>query len=527
MKPLSIPYFNRLVAIFFAITLFTACSDDDDDNGGGPDPEVQLTITSFIPTGARVKDTITITGTGFSTNKILNSVVFTNQKEAIVVSATQTELKAIVPNGVSTGVISVTVDGETVTSTNEFTASDDLPDPELVEVSPTSGYIGSTITIKAYNLGTYNDALQEVSFESLYVYFNDVEIEIQPEDVSRNSPQTGTPYFYFDVSVPEGLTAGETTTITLKRDGYTSSNSLTFTVLETPSVAAIYWPLRYEIIKGELGESGSTISTVYTNNDYISGLEVDAVNGIIYFFTGSEIKSVSTQGGTAATIFDGTADGLVVGAITVDATSQKIYFEVYDFNNWAFEKIYSINADGTELTELYYFDWNVDPDAGGVGNLKVIDNNLYWTEMYKNRVVKALADGSSDLTNPDVIYDESDGIAEPVSMAIDVANNKLYVFNNKYQNSNIVHGSLSGGTLTTLLTDSMDDPDADMYKASGQIRIDQEGYLYYINSAGGDYDHGVPTSIRRILIETGEVEELFAGDSVLGESLNSFALEID
>jgi len=527
MKTLKFKIFPILFAVVLANTLIWSCSDDDDDP---VTPEsAGLTITAFTPTTARQLDTIAITGTGFNAiNRTLNSVLFSSggintdgtptppSVPAIVVTATATQLEVIVPHQAhGDGPIKITVGEESVTSTQNFILNPASPNPILTSIEPVSGYVGAEITLTG-------DYFGEV-IEDAQLYFNDVEAEI----IFLNELGGGSIFDYqMKAIVPKSLEPGEAV-IKVVREGYTSTNSLTFTVLETPSVAAIYWPLRYEIIKGELGESGSTTSTVYTNNDYISGLEVDAVNGMIYFFTGSEIKSVSTQGGTAATIFDGTADGLVVGAMTVDATSQKIYFDVYDFNNWAFEKIYRINADGTELTELYYFDWNVDPDAGLGGGLKVIDNNLYWTEMYKNRVVKALADGSSDLTNPDVIYDESDGITEPVSMAIDVANNKLYVFNNKYQNSGIVHGSLSGGTLTTLLTDSMDDPDADMYKASGQIRIDQEGYLYYINSAGGDYDHGVPTSIRRILIETGEVEELFAGDGVLGESLNSFDLEID
>ena len=98
-------------------------------------------ITSFSPTSGTVGTTVTIVGENFSTTAAENSVTF-NGTSAAVTSAAATELVATVPSGVTTGPISVTVNGQTATSSSNFTVT-----PSITSLSPASGSVGTTVTI--------------------------------------------------------------------------------------------------------------------------------------------------------------------------------------------------------------------------------------------------------------------------------------------------------------------------------------------------------------------------------------------
>lgn len=81
-----------------------------------------LAIINFTPASAAIGEEVTITGTGFSTIPTNNIVQF-NGTNATVVSATDTKIVAKVPQGVTDGKITVTVNGKTVTSANDFILS--------------------------------------------------------------------------------------------------------------------------------------------------------------------------------------------------------------------------------------------------------------------------------------------------------------------------------------------------------------------------------------------------------------------
>ena len=106
--------------LFFALvalscTLITSCKKDT----VAPPP----TIVSFTPTdgvGPTNNSTVVIiTGTGFSATLANNTVKF-NGKEAVVTASTATSITTSVPAATTTGVITVTVGGQTATSTTPF-----------------------------------------------------------------------------------------------------------------------------------------------------------------------------------------------------------------------------------------------------------------------------------------------------------------------------------------------------------------------------------------------------------------------
>lgn len=80
-------------------------------------------ITSFAPTSATIGSTFTIVGEGFSAVPEQNSVAF-NGTSASILSATETSLTMVVPNGATSGPVSVTVNGNSVVSSSIFTVTE-------------------------------------------------------------------------------------------------------------------------------------------------------------------------------------------------------------------------------------------------------------------------------------------------------------------------------------------------------------------------------------------------------------------
>lgn len=79
-------------------------------------------ITSFTPISGPVGTNVIITGTDFSSTPSDNTVQF-NGTVATVTASSSTSIATTVPVGASSGAITVTVDGNTATSTSNFTVT--------------------------------------------------------------------------------------------------------------------------------------------------------------------------------------------------------------------------------------------------------------------------------------------------------------------------------------------------------------------------------------------------------------------
>jgi hypothetical protein len=99
-------------------------------------------VTSFTPTSGAASATVTITGTSFDPQPSNNTVKI-GGAAATVTSATSTSLTITVPTKAVTGHISVTVNGQTGSSTSNFTVL-----PKVLSFSPAFGVTGTTVTIK-------------------------------------------------------------------------------------------------------------------------------------------------------------------------------------------------------------------------------------------------------------------------------------------------------------------------------------------------------------------------------------------
>lgn len=96
------------------------------------------TIISFMPAFGLVSTPVKITGTNFSITPTNNIVTF-NGTVATVTTAAATVLTVTVPTGATTGKISVTVNGQTATSANDFEVLKDIPRNGLVAFYPFNG----------------------------------------------------------------------------------------------------------------------------------------------------------------------------------------------------------------------------------------------------------------------------------------------------------------------------------------------------------------------------------------------------
>jgi large repetitive protein len=110
---------------------------------------IKPTISSFTPASAPVGATVIITGTNFDSTPASNTVTF-NGIAAVVASCTSTQIVATVPQGATSGPITVTTTEvlQGATSAVSFTV---VPPPSISGITPASAPVGSIITITGTN----------------------------------------------------------------------------------------------------------------------------------------------------------------------------------------------------------------------------------------------------------------------------------------------------------------------------------------------------------------------------------------
>lgn len=109
------------------------------------------TISLFSPQFGIVGATVTITGTNFDPTLVNNNIVkFNNVTAVITGTPTTTSIVTSVPTGATTGPITVTVNGQTATSSTNFTVVTDNTDPTFgTNRTASSVTPGSALSISA------------------------------------------------------------------------------------------------------------------------------------------------------------------------------------------------------------------------------------------------------------------------------------------------------------------------------------------------------------------------------------------
>jgi serine/threonine protein kinase, bacterial len=110
----------RLLNRSYVLVVFLAFFSIDCSKNDIPEPpQPAPTIASFSPSAAGEGEQVIITGTNFKVIPTNNSVKF-NGITATISAATMTQLTVIVPAGVTSGKISVSVNNQTATSSTDF-----------------------------------------------------------------------------------------------------------------------------------------------------------------------------------------------------------------------------------------------------------------------------------------------------------------------------------------------------------------------------------------------------------------------
>jgi IPT/TIG domain/Laminin G domain len=163
------------------------------------------TVSGFSPGSGWPGVSVTITGSSFTG---ASAISFGGTNAGVFTVNSDTQITATVPSGANTGPISVTASGLTGTSSNDFTVVPE-PAPTITGFSPTSGPVGSSVTIT----GSAFTGASAVSFNGTTASFT----------VNSDGQISAT--------VPLGATDGP---ISVTNPTDTGTSSTEFTVTTTP-----------------------------------------------------------------------------------------------------------------------------------------------------------------------------------------------------------------------------------------------------------------------------------------------------
>ncbi len=151
------------------------------------------TITAIAPTTGTIGTIVTITGKYFGPTQGTSSVSFNGTAVTSYTSWTDTSIKCVVPSGTSTGNVTVTTPIGT-SNGKPFT----LKPPAITAIAPTTGTIGTIVTITGKYFGPTQGASSGVSFNGTavtsYTSWTDTSIKcVVPSGTTTGNVTVTTP----------------------------------------------------------------------------------------------------------------------------------------------------------------------------------------------------------------------------------------------------------------------------------------------------------------------------------------------
>jgi len=259
------------------------------------------TITDFFPTSGIDGDTITLTGTNFSTSRNDVSILF-GDENAIIVSNTVEEIKTIIPQGSMSGntTISLTVFDDEV-SVEGFTVNS----PTIESISPDSGFDGTEVTLTGSfsKVNTYNKVLFnginvqliENSANSLKIvspntsYLGNVDIKV---DV--NGKESNIESFYIqgpEIESVTPLTGSHLDTVLIEGinfDPIASNNKVLFDDTNVEVISATNSVIKIVLPALSIGNRAISIQVANKLNSFDETFEVTSPWMILSSFPGTE-----------------------------------------------------------------------------------------------------------------------------------------------------------------------------------------------------------------------------------------------
>jgi hypothetical protein len=249
-------------------------------------------ITSLTPASGLVGASVTISGANFGATQGSSTVTF-NGTAATPTSWSASSIVVAVPTGATSGNVVVTVGG---VSSNGVAFTVTVPAPSITSLNPTSGVVGTSVTITGANFGATQS--------SSTVKFNG--IAATPTSWSAAS---------ILVAVPAGATSGNVV-VTV---GGTASNGVSFTVtVPVPSISSL---------NPSSGLVGASVTISGANFGATQGSSTIKFNGIAATPTSWSASSIvvtvpagATSGSVVVTV-GGVASNGVSFTVTVPAPS--------------------------------------------------------------------------------------------------------------------------------------------------------------------------------------------------------------
>jgi len=411
MKTLShdMKFSGMITLVFFLV--WSACKESDDPI---PPAATAPTLTGFSPTSGTAGTVVTLTGTNFSTD-VLDNIVKFNGTVSTVSAATATSLTVAVPTGATTGKVSVEVDNQITTSSNDFTVVAPLAPLTLTGFSPPTGTAGTIVTLTGTNF-------------SPTIAGNTVKFNGTIAAVSSASPTSLT------VEVPAGSTTGKIT-VQVGNQIATSVDDFVYVVnTNKNAVVTVAGNGTLGFADGNIADARfyqpTGVAVDAAGNIYVA----DAENHRIRKITSGGIVSTLAGSGTAGSADgDGTAAQFnSPRAVAVDATGN-VY--VADGINNKIRKITPAGtvsslagsgasgfADGDGINAKFYFPKGIALDASG---------NIYVADDINHRVRKVTPTGTvTTIAGSTSGSDDGDGVNakfhNPRGVTLDAAGN-IYV----------------------------------------------------------------------------------------------------
>lgn len=308
----------------------------------GPDFLFQH-ISAIKPLKGGEGTKVTITGEGFSLDNLANQVMF-NGKAATVISSGSTQLVVTAPEGVATGPVTVTINGQQTVGSN-FTV---IPVPVITSVAPLSGPAGADVTIKGDYFSTFTDEVK-ITFNGIPATVSSTtdkqivvkvpagagtgKINLVVNDQPTEGPEFKEQNLGIALLTPDNGMDGDVVTIkgigfsTTPADNKVFFNGLPATVTGatatelTVTVPANVTTGVVTVTVGSLSATGPlfgragviTLAGGPTNTDLqgMNGIAVDS-KGNVFVATGNNIRKI-TPGGVISLFAGSTATGLVDG----------------------------------------------------------------------------------------------------------------------------------------------------------------------------------------------------------------------
>jgi len=193
---------------------------------------------------------------------------------------------------------------------------------------------------------------------------------------------------------------------------------------------------------------------------------------------------------------------IVKDLINVHGMAADLINNTFYFSDRGDNRIYRVNLDGTEKTEIIYLPSGL-ADPRGI-DLDLINKKIYWVNTGQRKIQRANLDGSE-------IEDWITGLEKPENIAIDIDNN-LIIWTDISLNV-ILKSDANGENIDTLVSENIFNPKG--------IVIDKKNRVLYWSNQGKGYNNGV---IEKMNLDNKDRKGLLVGYDYFEEG---FSFSID